>query len=296
MDAAIGVRPALLRDEGVTGNFDVSVKSLADAAAAAWENKREPTFRLVHSKKVPLRGLVQDGFVDDVEKLERILRAIETEGLVTKETVDGALAGRTALPRSITHPLGKRGGGASADAFINHWARSKVAPIVVFAKTWCDHCRRAVAALEKVGIRPFLVWMDRREDESEIQICLGRVLESAKSRGAKPRAEEVSEDEVSGVVTVPQVFRAGESLGGADDVDRMCYEGLLSDPNGEFFERWGEENGAANCWEWVEMMSTNSELTVGVEFYKFMGEMEGGMKVFRPPKRNDANKSKRPPF
>ena len=66
-------------------------------------------------------------------------------------------------------------------------------------------------------------------------------------------------------------------------------------------EDWGwqikhDYTGTPGFWEWVEMMSTNSELTVGVEFYKFMGEMEGGMKVFRPPKRNDANKSKRPPF
>ena len=48
-----------------------------------------------------LRGLVQDGFVDDLIKLERILRAMCNEGLVAVEVVEGALAGRTALPRSI---------------------------------------------------------------------------------------------------------------------------------------------------------------------------------------------------
>jgi len=339
----------------------------------------------VHSKKVPLRGLIQDGFVDDIIKLERIMRAIQEEGLVTKDVVDGALLGRTALPRSITHPLGgKRGGGGgggggtggaggggagggggegssinSADALIEHWTKSN-APIVVFGKTWCVHCRRVLETLKQNNIFPFVIWMDQREDESEIQISLSQRLrllllekekeekknEKKKEKNEEKEKEEKEEEEsvhdgattnsvraktaergantkgegeggakmkggggvdqfqdvttATKVLTVPQVFCSGHSLGGADDVERLCNSGggvLLNVTNNkEWFDRWCERNGVDTCWEWVEAMHVNQELMIGVEYYKFMGEMEGGMKIFRPPKKNDVNCKKRPPF
>ena len=291
-------------------------------------------------------------------KLERIMRAIQEEGLVTKDVVDGALRGRTALPRSITHPLGgKRGGGGggggsinSADALIEHWTKSKGAPIVVFGKTWCGHCRRVVETLKEMKIFPFVIWMDQREDESEIQLSLSKRLlllekgEEVKKEkkekkekkvtmeknGMNVAAEEVEEKEsvhdgattnsaraktaeggakMNGgvdpsqdvtsvkVLTVPQVFCSGHSLGGADDVERLRDSGGgMLRTNNEWFDEWSERNGVDTCWEWVEAMHVNQELIIGVEYYKFMGEMEGGMKIFRPPKRNDVNCQTRPPF
>ena len=52
LDAAVGVRPALLRDNGVTGNFDVSVR-----VGGGKEENTTSTFQLIHSKKTPVREL-----------------------------------------------------------------------------------------------------------------------------------------------------------------------------------------------------------------------------------------------
>ena len=91
LDASVGVRPALLRDNGATGNFDVSVRTrpkggkpergkpeggatgkgkgtaatenetggAASSPASSPASPTSPTFELIHSKKTPLRGLVQ---------------------------------------------------------------------------------------------------------------------------------------------------------------------------------------------------------------------------------------------
>ena len=92
----------------------------------------------------------------------------------------------------------------------------------------------------------------------------------------------------------------GHSLGGADDVERLRDSGGgmlgMLRTNNEWFDEWSERNGVDTCWVWVEAMHVNQELIIGVEYYKFMGEMEGGMKIFRPPKRNDVNCQTRPPF
>ena len=270
--------------DGVTGNFDVSVQSSDNSS-----------FHLIHSKKVPLRGLVQDGFVDSVEKLERILRGIEKEGLVQKEVVDGALAGRTAFPRSISRPLGgDTNYSDSAQTLVQHWT-SSVVPLVIFTKTWCNHCKRALQLMKESNLSPFIISMDSREDESEVQIALGNCLD---------RERKGTTEDGSGVLTVPQIFVYGISMGGADDLEREVEkmnsgerEDTAAHSLFQTTKGWNtRESTVDQCWRWTEAMAINSELVIGVEYNKFMGEMEGGIKVFRPPKRNGINKDRRPPL
>ena len=142
------------------------------------------------------------------------------------------------------------------------------------------------------------------EVEEKESVHDGATTNSARAKTAEGGAKmnggvDPSHDDVTSVkvLTVPQVFCSGHSLGGADDVERLRDSGGgMLRTNNEWFDEWSERNGVDTCWEWVEAMHVNQELIIGVEYYKFMGEMEGGMKIFRPPKRNDVNCQTRPPF
>ena len=297
LDAAIGLRPSLLRDDGVTGNFDVSVRLNSTKG-----DQKKGSFQLIHSKKIPLHGLVQDGFVDTIEKLERILRDIAKEELVDQLVLEGALNGRTAFPRSIMKPLGSGGRDGSSNAnrnsaknLLSHWTQ-EVVPLVMFGKTWCKHCQRAKQVMLKNGYHPFIIWMDQREDESEIQMELRTFLQQTTTSSistSSSKTENSDADATTGVLTVPQIFANGLSIGGADAVEAAILKESLDVriKNGFVIENTTVEE----CWKWMEEMSTvNKELMVGVEYDKFMGEMEGGIKILRPPKRNELNRDNRP--
>jgi len=60
MRRTAGVQVGLVKDVGITGNFDVKVR------------QPDGTFRVVHSKKAG------DGFVDSADKLQRIISAVQT--------------------------------------------------------------------------------------------------------------------------------------------------------------------------------------------------------------------------
>ena len=86
-------------------------------------------------------------------------------------------------------------------------------------------------------------------------------------------------------MTVPQVFLAGKLIGGADATIGLLGNGTLT----------------ANSlhvvgWDWVEAMHTNPELVVGVEYYRMMGEIDGGTKVFKPPQKTEQNQHVPPSF
>ena len=235
----------------------------------------------------------------------------------------------------------------SASDVIGHFT-SKTSPLVLFGKTWCEHCQRALAALREKGVHPFVVWMDRRSDESDIQMLLSRHIGNIQKRtkgvtegeaegeGEEGVTEGVTEGEEAAVVawgeigspapetnattvatvvtavtagedesgdslnndavlTVPQVFLFGELLGGADATIALLKTEEANVLVG-MSEKWHATNGVEVCWEWVEALHANAELLLGVDYYKFMGEKEGGVKIFKPPKRNDTNRHQRPPI
>ena len=254
---------------------DAAAAAAAAAAVAPSLNSAaaglSSDFELVHSKKVPLRGLVQDGFVDTPAKIERILRAMAASGVATAENVERALAGSTALPKSVVSPLGRGDHQKSAATFLDFWT-DKRAPLVMVAKSWCKHCKRALAALEDKSVHPFVLQIDKRADESEIPALLGQR---------------------TGNTTVPSVWRRGKYLGGADETVSDIQAGGVD--GGDDFDGWARDVGVDAAWDWVdEMGSLEKDLLDGAEFYKFMAPNHIGEKVLRPPRRNNINKSRRP--
>tara|TARA_B100000795_G_scaffold226216_1_gene182180 strand:- start:613 stop:1221 length:609 start_codon:yes stop_codon:yes gene_type:complete len=198
-------------------------------------------------------------------------------------------------------PLGSGGRDGSSNAnrnsakdLLSHWTQ-EVVPLVMFGKTWCKHCQRAKQVMLKNGYHPFIIWMDQREDESEIQMELRTFLQQTTSSisTSSSKTENSDADATTGVLTVPQIFANGLSIGGADAVEAAILKESLDVriKNGFVIENTTVEE----CWKWMEEMSTvNKELMVGVEYDKFMGEMEGGIKILRPPKRNELNRDNRP--
>lgn len=68
--------------------------------------------------------------------------------------------------------------------------------VVVFSKSYCPFCKRAVQEIRKTGIKPVVVELDERSD--------GRKIQAALEKMTKQR-------------TVPSVWIAGQHYGGCDD-------------------------------------------------------------------------------
>ena len=258
--AATGVRVALLEDPGQpTGNFDVSLRK-GDGSG---------TFELVHSKKQN----EADGFVDSVPKLERILRAMVAHGIASGADVEKALNNNsTKMPRSVLNPVGRNEAEQSARSLVEVWT-DRHCPLVMFAKSWCKHCRRAKAALDARGIHPFVVNIDKRPDEEDVQ----KLLEG-----------------LTGHSTVPSIWRRGVYLGGADEiVASLSAKGPSAGDfaSGDDFDGWASDLGVAACWAWVDKLSEAPDNTLAVTFYKWMGD--GHM---RPPRGTESNRGRRPPL
>lgn len=258
--AATGVRVGLLEDPGEpTGNFDVSVR----------KNDGSGEFELVHSKKVPLRGLVQDGFVDSREKLERILLKMAEHGIASRVDVEKALNNSTELPRSLASPMGRGDSQKSAQALLDFWTDSRC-PLVMFSKSWCKHCARAKDALRSQNIHPFVIEIDQRVDESDILVILGGR---------------------TGSDTVPSIWRRGKFMGGADEVvAQLAVNGGVF-AGGDEFDRWAEDVGITEAWAWLDLLHTHPENALGAHFYRFMGDGH-----LRLPRSTDSTRSLRPPL
>jgi glutaredoxin len=114
-----------------------------------------------------------------MEKLTRILEYIGKIGMVSADVIQGALAGRTAFPKSFLK--GDENDLTSAKAMIQH-VTSIHAPLIVIGKTWCKHCKRVLRVMEENDIHPFILWMDRRMDESNLQMLLLEKIISIKKK------------------------------------------------------------------------------------------------------------------
>ena len=139
-----------------------------------------------------------------------------------------ALAPRNAQsgPLALAKPKrgGKTVGEAEARAFVD--AELKQAPIVVFLKSYCPHCRRALKVLRDCGVaagdpRLHLVQLENREDMVAVQQHL-RLR--------------------TGASTVPRIFIGEEAIGGADDLEALAQskgflEARLMIASSEFAER-----------------------------------------------------------
>ena len=80
-------------------------------------------------------------------------------------------------------------------------------PVVVFSKSWCPYCRKAMEALSLAGINePHIVDLTQRQDAVEIQATL---------------------QQMTGRRTVPNVFVGGKSIGGGDETSALQRQGRL---------------------------------------------------------------------
>eukprot|EP00465_Bigelowiella_longifila_P013706 CAMPEP_0185254178 /NCGR_PEP_ID=MMETSP1359-20130426/2845_1 /TAXON_ID=552665 /ORGANISM="Bigelowiella longifila, Strain CCMP242" /LENGTH=102 /DNA_ID=CAMNT_0027836891 /DNA_START=64 /DNA_END=372 /DNA_ORIENTATION=+ len=87
--------------------------------------------------------------------------------------------------------------------------------VVVFSKTYCPFCVKAKKALKDIGMSPYVIELDNREDGSSIQQTLLKM---------------------TGQRTVPNVWVKGKFLGGCDDTLKAIKEGK--------FDALKEENKA----------------------------------------------------
>ena len=82
-------------------------------------------------------------------------------------------------------------------------------PVVVFSKSWCPYCKKALEALKLEGVTrpPFILVVNIDEfDAPTIQSNLARI---------------------TGRRTVPNVFIGGHSLGGGDETMQLHEKGEL---------------------------------------------------------------------
>lgn len=79
--------------------------------------------------------------------------------------------------------------------------------VVVFSKPWCPHCRRALEALEIVGLKnPYVIDLTEYPHMQDIQSTL---------------------KDITGRGTVPNVFVGGKSIGGGDETVALNRSGKL---------------------------------------------------------------------
>jgi thioredoxin reductase (NADPH) len=80
-------------------------------------------------------------------------------------------------------------------------------PVVVFSKSWCPYCRRALEALNAAGVpEPYIIDLSNNPKTREIQ---GTLKQMTKRR------------------TVPNVFVGGKSIGGGDETAALQAQGGL---------------------------------------------------------------------
>ena len=79
-------------------------------------------------------------------------------------------------------------------------------PVVVFGKSYCPYCHKAVQYLSKTGCHFLNINLDMRSDGATIQDALAKM---------------------TGRRTVPNVFINQVSIGGGDDTERLYHSGEL---------------------------------------------------------------------
>ncbi|KAG0567070.1 hypothetical protein M758_7G102000 [Ceratodon purpureus] len=78
--------------------------------------------------------------------------------------------------------------------------------LVVFSKSYCPYCVKVKSLLNSVGADAKVVELDEESDGSDIQAALAKL---------------------TGQRTVPNVFIAGQHIGGCDDTSAMHKKGKL---------------------------------------------------------------------
>ncbi|CAK9203877.1 unnamed protein product [Sphagnum jensenii] len=79
-------------------------------------------------------------------------------------------------------------------------------PLVVFSKSYCPYCRKVKELLKSLGANAKLIEIDEEKDGAELQAALA---------------------EISGQRTVPNVFIAGQHIGGCDATVAANNKGTL---------------------------------------------------------------------
>ncbi|CAM9689982.1 unnamed protein product [Heterosigma akashiwo] len=89
--------------------------------------------------------------------------------------------------------------------FINETISSN--PCVVFSKTYCPYCTNAKQALQQAGAKMVVIELDQESNGDAIQNALAAM---------------------TGRRTVPNVFIAGQTIGGGDDTVALARSGQLA--------------------------------------------------------------------
>jgi glutaredoxin len=98
--------------------------------------------------------------------------------------------------------------------------------VVLFSKSYCPFCKRAIKGLMDIGISPVVVELDQRKDGNEIQAAL------LKKTGQR---------------TVPSAWLRGEHIGGSDDVANSIRQGLFDAVPKAKAKEYAEGSGIQKC-------------------------------------------------
>jgi len=94
----------------------------------------------------------------------------------------------------------------TAETCIRHIVKKY--PVVVFSKSWCPYCRKALEALSAAGVpKPHVIDLSENPQARKVQATL---------KG------------ITGRMTVPNVFIGGESIGGGDETAWLQSQGKLA--------------------------------------------------------------------
>ena len=103
--AGLGLSPTLLQDRAATGRFTVRVRGGGGGALAVVHAKTAESDAGAVEARADGGGEGQDGFVDNVAKLQAILTAVAGAGLISAAQLEQALEGSPPMPSGVLGAL-----------------------------------------------------------------------------------------------------------------------------------------------------------------------------------------------
>jgi len=108
--------------------------------------------------------------------------------------------------------------------------------VVVYSKTWCPYCTQCKELLDSMGLPYAVVEPDRRDDGEAVQAGAARLnptpspspsptLSPSPSPSSNPNLLQAALLALTQQRTVPNVFVAGQHLGGNDDTQAAAGPG-----------------------------------------------------------------------
>ena len=207
--AALEMARALARQEGILAGISAGA-TLAGAIEVARRAPKGSNILCMlpdtgeRYLSTPLFADVQDDMSEEEHALSRSTPGYRFDATATAPAPSPA-------PTPTQTPEGAVCLDPEAEAFVSQVLADASQPVVLFALEWCEFCWSVRKLFDRLGVRYHSVDLDA-------------VAYQSGDRGGKVRAVLRAR---TGAPTIPQIFVAGEHLGGATDVFEAFKSGTL---------------------------------------------------------------------